>query len=85
MLPEVTEIICLQITVWAQGNVRPPAEGGGGLNTGLADNVDLVWAQKSNTQTSDDLAAILTADTEERRTGAKHRIRKRSSAIRFLR
>lgn len=41
MLPEVTEIICLQITVWAHGNVRPPAEGGG-LNSGLTDNVELV-------------------------------------------
>lgn len=82
MLSEVTEIICLQITVWAHGNVRPPAEGGGG---GLTDNMELVWAQKSNIKTSDDLAAILTADTEERRIGAEHRIRDRSPRIRFLR
>lgn len=84
MLPEVTEIICLQITVWAHRNVRPSAEGGG-LNSGLTDNVELVRAQKSNIKTSDDLAAILTADTEERRIAAKHRIRNRSSPIRFLR
>lgn len=55
---------------------------GGGV---LRDNMELVWAQKSNIKTSDDLAAILTADTEERRIGAEHRIRDRSPPIRFLR
>lgn len=76
MLPEVTEIICLQITVWAHGNVRPPVGAGGA-------NVELVRAQKSNIKTRDDLAAILTADTEERRVGGNHRIRNRSPGIRF--
>lgn len=38
--------------------------------------MELVWAQKSYVETSDDLAAILTADTEERRIGAEHRTRK---------
>lgn len=35
------------------------------------DDVELVWAQEGNGKISDDLAAILTTDTEERRIAAK--------------
>lgn len=43
-------MICLQITLWAHGNVRPRAEGGRGgraPNSSLMADVELVGAQES--------------------------------------
>lgn len=76
LLSEVIEIICLQITLWAGGNLKPRAGGGGS-----GDNVELVRAQGSIISESDGLFffslplfAIPNADTEERRIAGKHRI-----------
>lgn len=48
LLSEVIEIICLRITLWAGGNVKPRARGGGS-----GDNVLLVHAQGSIISASD--------------------------------
>lgn len=57
LLSEVIEIICLQITLWAHGNLRLGAEAGleERRAPSLEDNAELVRAQESIIDTSDDL------------------------------
>lgn len=75
----VYKLLCGLMVIW---NFKQ--RGWGAANSSLMDNVELVWAQESIIKTSDHLFAILNADIEERRITAKHRIRSRSSHIRFL-
>lgn len=72
LLSEVIEIICLQITLWAGGNLKPRAGG-----SGSGDNVELVarpWRHhQCITRSFFYLFAIPNADTEERRNAANTR------------
>lgn len=83
-LSDVSEIICVQITLWVPGNVRPSAET-------LEAPIQVPWILRSwfgepgkHHHNLHDPRVIFTADIKERCILAKHRIRPNGSHIRFL-
>lgn len=77
LLSEVIEIICLQITLWAHGNLRLGAEAG--LEESGESRVSRImqsWCAPKKASSTHQMIffAIPNADTEERRIAAEHRI-----------